>query len=155
MQEFFRAYYEELQALHEEMEGVLAAVPAEALDWQPAPSLNSLAVLADHTAGAERYWIGDVAGQEHFDRVREQEFKTRGKDAQELRGRLRSVLEHSYGVLKGLSVEDLQEMRGAWRDDTDYSVAWALVHALQHTAMHVGHMQMVRDLWFLNVGDSD
>jgi len=26
-------------------------------------------------------------------------------------------------------------------------VAWALLHALDHTAQHLGHMQITRQLW--------
>jgi ankyrin repeat protein len=26
-------------------------------------------------------------------------------------------------------------------------VAWCLAHALEHTALHLGHMQITRQLW--------
>lgn len=147
MEEFFRAYYQQLRTIHQGFATVIADLPQEALDWQPSASMNSVAVLAAHTAGAERYWIGDVAGGDHAPRVRSQEFETRGQDAQELQQRLEAVLAHAHGVLQALTMDDLHELRSSWRDEKSYSVAWALVHALEHSAMHLGHMQIVRDLW--------
>ena len=40
-----------------------------------------------------------------------------------------------------------------WRDikvrykQAVLGVAWALLHALEHTAIHLGHMQIMRQLW--------
>ncbi len=33
------------------------------------------------------------------------------------------------------------------RDGREYTVAWALFHALEHTALHLGQMQLTRQLW--------
>lgn len=147
MQEFFRAYYQQLQTIHDEIATVIDELPQEALDWRPSAAMNSVAVLAAHTAGAERYWIGDVAGADHAPRVRSEEFETRGQGAEELQQRLAAVLAHSHDVLQTLTVDELPELRHSWRDEKRYSVAWALVHALEHSAMHLGHMQIIRDLW--------
>jgi hypothetical protein len=27
------------------------------------------------------------------------------------------------------------------------NIAWSLLHALEHTALHLGHMQLTRQLW--------
>jgi uncharacterized damage-inducible protein DinB len=150
MHEFFRAYYDRLQIIHEDIAKAISDLPVEALDWQPGPSMNSLAVLVVHTAGAERYWIGDVAGQDPSGRVRSEEFKTSGLEKAELQERLEKALAHSYGVLQELSVDELDVLRHSWRDDETYSVAWALVHALEHSAMHLGHIQIGCELWLMN-----
>lgn len=147
MHEFFIAYYDRLQSLHHDISATIAGLSQEALDWQPSPSMNSMAVLVVHTAGAERYWIGDVAGQDPSGRVRSEEFKTRGLDGDELQERLEVALAHSYGVLQQLTVEELDVPRQSWRDGETYSTAWALAHALEHTAVHLGHIQIGRELW--------
>lgn len=147
MHEFFTAYYDRLQNLHRDIAAAIVDLPPEALDWQPSASMNSLTVLIVHTAGAERYWIGDVAGQDPSDRVRSEEFKTRGLNTAELQERLEITLAHSYGVLQQLTVEDLGASRQSWRDGETYSVSWALAHALEHTAVHLGHIQIGRELW--------
>lgn len=147
MHEFFESYYDRLKTLHREVSEAIADLPEDALDWEPAPSINSLTVLVVHLTGAERYWIGDVAGQDPSGRVRSEEFETRGWGAAELQERLEQTLAHSYGVLQQLTVEDLDVSRSSSQDGKTYSVAWALAHALEHTALHLGHIQIVRDLW--------
>jgi uncharacterized damage-inducible protein DinB len=145
------AYREWLRALHAAMAKSLDGLPRDALDWSPGPEINSLAVLATHVAGAERYWIGAVAGGQATDRVREVEFEAMGKDAAALVGELEAALAESDAVLAQLAVADLGAARVAPLSGKRVTVAWALVHALEHTAQHVGHMELTRQLWELRV----
>ena len=151
MHEFFESYYDRLQTLHQEVSKAISDLPKEALDWKPAPSMNSLTVLVVHLTGAERYWIGDVAGQDSSGRVRSKEFETRGLEAIELQKRLKRTLAHSLAVLQQLSLEDLDASRHSSSDGKTYSVAWALAHALEHTALHLGHIQIVREIWLEDI----
>ncbi len=144
---FLQAYMERLETLHGEIWRAIADLPSEALDWSPGPGMNSLAVLVTHTAGAERYWIGDVAGEDRSGRVRESEFETRGRGVDALATLLTDTLIHSRGVLSRLVAEDLEAMRLSVRDGEEYSVAWCLAHALEHTGLHLGHIQLTRQLW--------
>ena len=73
-------YYQRLSGLHDGLKQAIAGLSAEALDWVPGPDMNSLRVLMVHTAGAERYWIGDMAGQQPSGRDRDAEFRARGLD---------------------------------------------------------------------------
>jgi hypothetical protein len=100
-----------------------------------------------HTVGAERYWIGDVAGQESSDRDRGAEFEVQGLETAVLLNRLHEAINHSRGVLAGLSMADLEQERLSPRDGRNFTVAWALSHALEHTALHTGHIQLTRQLW--------
>jgi uncharacterized damage-inducible protein DinB len=147
MDSFYADYLERLQDVHREMDKSLAGLSQAAVDWSPGPEMNSLGVLAAHTAGAERYWIGDVVGRDPSQRVREHEFETAGMGAAALQARLAQALAHSQQVLARLTLADLGEERHASRHDRNYTVAWALLHALDHTAEHMAHMQMVRQLW--------
>jgi len=146
MHEFYTSYYDRLQLLHREVSENIAGLSAEALDWRPIPVMNSLTILVVHLTGAERYWIGDVAGQEPSGRVRSEEFEARGWNTAALQERLDQTLAHSYAVLQGLTLDDLAAPRHSWRDDETYSVAWALAHALEHTAVHVGHIHAGSEL---------
>jgi uncharacterized damage-inducible protein DinB len=143
----FADYLERLQTLHTQMQRAIEGLSQDALDWSPGPDMNSIAVLAAHTASAQRYWIGDVAAQDASDRDRDAEFRTQGVDAASLLARLDAALAHSRSVLEKLTLSDLEATRISPRDGKEYSVAWALAHALQHTAIHVGHAQMTRQLW--------
>lgn len=144
---FFADCLARLATMHAEMEKAIAGLPTEALDWSPGPEMNSIAVLVVHTAGAERYWIGDIIGQDPSGRVRAQEFATRGLAEAALRERLQTALAHSQGVLAALLLEDLARPRYSSRHDKDFTAGWALVHALEHTAVHTGHIQLMRQLW--------
>lgn len=147
MEPFFRDYYERLAILHDGLDAALEDLPDEALDYVPGPEMNSLGVLATYVAAAERYWIAAVAGGEPTDRVREREFEVRGQDAGTLRALLRDTLAHSQRVLARLRTDELDQPRRSPRHVQPYTLANALLHALDHTAEHMGHMQMVRQLW--------
>lgn len=140
-------YWERLQALHEGIESAIEGLPLAALDWVPGPDMNSLGVLVTHVAGAERYWIGDVAGHDPSGRERAAEFRTQGVDAAALKTRLAETLAHSRAVLEKLTLPDLEARCVSPRDGRRFTVAWSLAHALEHTALHLGHIQITRQLW--------
>ena len=136
-----------LESLHTGMKQAIEDLPQEALDWIPGPEINSLSILMTHTAGAERYWIGDVIGRDDSNRMREDEFHVKGISAEKLSNRLDEILAHSRNVLAGLTLEDLEAICTSPRDGRKLTVAWSLAHAIEHTALHLGHMQIIRQLW--------
>ncbi len=147
MEPFFIDCLMVLQKLNKDMDSALDELPQEALDWIPTEGANSLAVLAVHTAGSQRYWIGDVIAEEPSGRDREAEFRTRGLSAAELKEKLSNSLVYCQGVLDRLTVADLDQKRIAPRDGRNVSVGWALAHILEHTAEHVGHMGLTCQMW--------
>ena len=140
-------YVERLQTLHTGMKRIVNGLPQAALDWTPGPEMNSLHVLAVHVAGSERYWIGDVAGSDPSGRDRDAEFRSGGLDTHALIDLLDRTLAHSRAVLEGLEPADLEDVCQAPRDGRQVTVAWCLAHALEHTALHLGHMEITRQLW--------
>lgn len=141
------SYFDRLEEMLEAIKQGIDGLPVEALDWSPGAGMNSLGVLAVHVAGSTRYWIGDVAGEEPSGRVRDVEFESRAMDAGALQARLDATLAHSRSVLARLTHDDLVAVRGTFRDGKPYTGAWALWHALEHAAQHVGHVQITRQLW--------
>lgn len=138
-------YYDRLANLHGDVKSALEGLPPEALDWIPGPEMNSLTVLVMHTTGAERYWIGQMAGGDPVDRVRANEFKAEALTADALVQRLDDTLAHSQQTLESLTLEDLETVRT--HNEKEYRAAWSILHALEHAAIHVGHVQMIRQLW--------
>jgi uncharacterized damage-inducible protein DinB len=136
-----------LEATHRKIEMALDGLPDEALDWSPGPDLNTLGVLLAHTFGAERFWIGDVAGREPSGRARAAEFETRGRSAESYIEQSRAVLAHSRSILGRLKPEALAEERTGPPSDRVVTAAWAVLHALEHTALHAGHIEITRQLW--------
>ena len=147
MEQFFADYLERLQSLHEDMKKSIKELPQAGLDWKPGSGMNSLSVLIFHTTGAERYWIGDVACQDPSERDREAEFKVQGLDAAKLNERLDLSLDYVRRAAEKLKLNDLKDLRISPRNDRKYTAGWALAHALEHTALHLGHAQVTRQLW--------
>jgi uncharacterized damage-inducible protein DinB len=154
MEPFFKFYHNLLHKLHDDAFRAIVDLPQEALDWTPASGINSFNVLVAHMTGAERYWIGDVAGEQASGRVREEEFQTQGQDSKALRKRLVDSLEFARETLEKLTLQDLESQRISSRDGHKVTVGWALAHALEHTALHVGHMQIQRQWWDQQQGGS-
>ena len=126
----------------------LEGLPAEALNWRPLEgdeSTNSLAATLTHLAGSTRYWVGEVAGGQPAHRDREAEFRANATSAAELVALLGQAVEVSRQTLSSLPPAQLDETVTA-RDRT-VSKRWAVLHALEHAAVHVGHMQLTRQLW--------
>lgn len=147
MLSFFEDYIKQLEGYNAEARQALQALPVEALDWSPGKGMNSMAVLAAHIAGSERYWIGDVAAGEPSGRERAAEFAIHGVGGDELARRLEEVIGYTRRTLAGFGLDDLERICRVPGNDEQVSVASALLHALNHAALHVGHMQMTRQLW--------
>jgi hypothetical protein len=147
MEAIYAAIGDHLQALVKDLDSTLDGLPVEALDWVPGPELNSLTVLATHTVGATRFWIGDVVAGDDSGRVREAEFQTTGVGATVLRQRLAALLVYVQDVLSRLTLADLEQECFSAARNQSYTVAYCLLQALAHFAEHVGHAQMTRQLW--------
>lgn len=147
MKKIFDDYLNNLKELHDDVRSAIDGLPRSALDWTPYPGFNSISVLAVHIAGAERYWISDVIAEMDSNRDREAEFLVHGLDPDELADRLSDSWAFVRSVLAGLTQEDLDAMRISPRNGKEITVSWALGHVLKHTALHVGHLQVTRQLW--------
>jgi uncharacterized damage-inducible protein DinB len=147
MQPFFAEYLRILETMHGEFAKAVEGLSEEALDWSSDERVNSLAVLAVHTAGAERFWIGSVAMNEPLERDRPGKFLTKGLSSEEILDCLQHPLSYARAALERLGLEDLSAARTSPRDGRQVTVAWALLHALEHTSVHVGHAQLTRQLW--------
>jgi uncharacterized damage-inducible protein DinB len=144
-------YLKFFEWLHDQMKALVNELPAEGLNWRPLPGkasdevTNSLGVLVAHVTGSERYWVGEVAGGRPAQRDRPAEFRTQAADSRDLASRVDSALGLLREVLGELSPGTLAEAV-ALKNET-VTRRWAVVHALEHAAMHVGHMQLTRQLW--------
>jgi len=144
------SYLERIEDLRRQAGGIIADLPAEALNWRPlgsseAHETNSLAVLTTHIAGAEHFWIAEVIGGRPATRDRDAEFETQAADGAELVKLLKNTGRETREVLATLGPDDLEGVRTA-RGRT-IPVRWCLLHVIDHTALHLGHMQITYQLW--------
>jgi uncharacterized damage-inducible protein DinB len=154
MQTFFIDYLNLLQERHTEILEALEGIPSAALNWTPGPAMNSISVLVFHLTGSTRYWIGDIATQESSNRDREAEFRVHDIDVDVLKKRLADNLEYARNTLSKFSIEDLQTPRESARNERTFTVAWALLHALEHMTLHLGQIQLTRQLWEQSKGNT-
>ena len=147
MQKLFDDYLKNLNELHDDVRSAIKGLPLTALDWIPYPGFNSISVLAVHIAGAERYWLSDVIVGIDSSRDREAEFQVHNLEPEVLTAGLADSWEFVQGVLAKLTLQDLDAKRISPRDGREFTVGWALGHVLKHTALHVGHIQITRQLW--------
>lgn len=147
MEQFFEDYLQALQTLNKDFQAAIAGLPVEALDWVPGTEMNSLCVLVVHTTAAARFWIGDVALGEDSRRDRDAEFKARGMSALDLAARFAALEDYARAVLPRITLGSLSALRPVPNRDTTVTVGWALLHALEHTGLHLGHAQLMRQLW--------
>ena len=154
MQTFFADYLDLLQDCHNGILQALEGLPPDALDWIPGPDMNSITVLVFHLTGAARFWIGDIATQEPSNRDRAAEFRVQGAGMDVLKKRLSDNLEYARSVLDKLSLQDLEATRVRPSDGQEFTVAWALLHALEHATSHLGQIQITRQLWEQKGSDS-
>jgi uncharacterized damage-inducible protein DinB len=143
-------YLQRIEDLRHQVSELIADLPAEALNWRPIEGVeehatNSLAVLAAHVAGAEHFWIAEVVGGRPPTRDRDAEFVIQAADAAEMNRLLEATAAETREVFSALSPADLDDVRKV-RGRT-VSVRWSILHVIDHTALHLGHMQITYQLW--------
>ena len=122
-------------------------LPAEALDWIPGEDMNSLCVLVVHTTGAARFWIG-IAVDDVPNRNRALEFQARGLSTAELKAHFTRLEDFVGSALERITLADLATIHPIPNQDMEpVAGGWGLLHALEHTGLHLGHAQITRQLW--------
>ncbi len=133
----------------------LDGVPADDLNtWRPGEDLddvNTFYALATHLVGSGEFWVLHAAGGRPLQRDRAAEFRAQG-DLATLTARYHRWLAASREVLSALTEEGLTRVPDLPRTvtanhDPPWTVAECLMHAVEHTALHVGHLQIQRQLW--------
>lgn len=135
---------------HRQIDELIKDLPLDALNWQPLAgdddhATNSLAVLLMHITGAEQFWVGELLGQRQINRDREAEFRVVATNFAGLRRRLQETDELVREVLTTVDPARLDEtvqLRGR-----TLTLRWGVVHMIEHTAQHLGHMQLTLQLW--------
>jgi len=152
-------YLHMIEDLRGQVRDLVADLPAEALNWRPLPrqdrdvpvpevddhAMNSLAVMATHVAGAEHFWVVEVVGRYPATRDRPAEFATQVDGPAGLLRRLDEVGAETGEVFAALTSADLDGARRVW--DKPVTVRWGILHVIDHTSLHLGHMQITYQLW--------
>lgn len=106
---------------------------------------NTIGILLRHMAGSENYWIGGVAGGGSQARDRAAEFGREALVKTDLLRTLREAQANTTRVLSGMPAADLQapvQVERA-RGTEQTTKGFALLHALQHMAYHLGQVRLM------------
>lgn len=148
MEQFFADYIDRIQDLHSYYHKAFDGLTTEQLDWVPGEEMNSLCVLAMHVSQAERYWVGVSIG-DPIKRNRPAEFEASGHTADDLKQRFEDNLAYYKTALETVSVANFGQTitidlnpNNVWQT----TMGWGLLHALDHTAEHLGHVGITRQL---------
>jgi hypothetical protein len=142
-----------IERLAREALAQLEGLPEEALNRAlPLPETNSLYALATHLLGAGQYWTVTLVGGRDIPRNREAEFTATGT-LTSLRERYDRWLAALHEHLDALPDAEMTRplpltgrIRPGWMESDQISVRESLLHALDHTALHLGHIQLTRQL---------
>lgn len=145
----FAAALSRLEDMHQEYIAYMDGLSTDQLDWSPGPEMNSLCVLAVHVTAAERFWIG-LGIDDVSERDRAAEFLASGYELEALEARFTANRVFFGEAFESQDLSRLAEIV----DVGDYmarpsqlvSRGYALLRGLDHTAEHLGHAGMTRQL---------
>jgi hypothetical protein len=157
------ATYDMLQKLVQDIFQQLDGIPEADLNtWLPRDGMrdvNTFFALATHTVGAGEFWILEAAGGRPVDRNRKAEFGSTGS-LEQLRTRYDRWLTETAEVFATIDDATLASVyerpanpeRGM--SEARRTRAECIAHALEHTGVHVGHLQLQRQLWDAETAES-
>ena len=147
MDSLFADVIKRFEDMHEDYFTALDGLTNGQLDWSPGEQMNSLCVLAVHVTAAERFWVG-IAIDDMTERDRAAEFRASGFELDALKARFAANIAFYNVAFAARSLDGLgEQVSFNFRDrKIECSRGWALLRALDHTAEHLGHAGMTRQL---------
>jgi uncharacterized damage-inducible protein DinB len=135
-----------------DVHAALKGLSEEQLNTRPdVPSANSGFVIATHVFGNARAWILGIACGQALRRDRPAEFASRGtyeellKAASALSSEIDAALAGLDHTTLGERLAPSQELWGEG-EAQEITRREALAHVLEHASMHLGQIQLTRDL---------
>ena len=147
------SYSRLLQSLVKRVCACLEGLTEAQLNWRPPiDGANSAYVVATHTLGNARAWVLGIACGHPIERDRPAEFRASGRDATDLTAQARQLSDDIAAALAALPSSDLDRRlvppRSLWGEGEPWeiSVREALLYVVEHAALHLGQLQITRDL---------
>jgi len=161
MSAFTRAYEIQLRALVHDLFATLDGIPEDDFNtWKPAAAreggheMNTFAAITIHALSAAEFMTLHAVGGAPSNRNREAEFEATG-NRNELQVAYSRWLDALHLMLSTFTDADLgNETYSERYVERGWKAAEVLLHALDHTALHVGHLQVQRQLWETEHGEA-
>lgn len=138
------ALVESFDELHDRLRKAVDGLDDAAVDRDVGPETNSLAVLVTHACASELDWLHVAAGRV-MERDRPAEFATKGKTAREIARAIDRAAAGMPELVRAAVAGGLGTARRP-RAGAERTAAWCVLHALDHLAEHVGHVELTRQL---------
>lgn len=123
------------------------------MNWRPPiGGANSVYALATHTLGNARAWVLGIACGRDIGRDRPGEFAASGADAARVRDEAARLSGEIRDALRALDPARLDQRlvpaQELWGESPprEISVRDALIQVIEHASLHLGHLQLTRDL---------
>lgn len=123
------------------------------LNWRPdAPGTNSVYAIVAHVIGNMEAWVLGIACEQAVRRDRPGEFASASPSAAPLLQRAGDLMARFDGALAALPPDGLDHIvhpsQEHWGESEAHPIAvrWALMHTVEHAAMHYGQVQITKDL---------
>lgn len=138
----------QLHFVHRDMLAMVRELPPDALVWKPGPEMSTLAGITRHTLYCEKYALLAAGGLDYnYDSETDRQMLDATDDAPALVAHIAEADMVAKRALPTLTVEGLGARLPVWGGTEEETAGALIADALNHTAMHWGHMQMTRQLW--------
>ena len=143
----------QIRSILERVTACLEGLSEAQLNWKPPiDGGNSVYVIATHTLGNARAFVLGIACGQPLERDRPAEFRASGRDAADLVAQGRRLSNDIEAALARLSPSDLNRRllppQSLWGEGQaqEISVREAILHVVEHASIHLGQLQITRDL---------
>lgn len=143
----------QIRSILERVSACLDGLSEAQLNWKPSiDGGNSLYVIATHTLGNARAFVLGIACGQSLERDRPAEFRASGRDAADLVAQGRRLSNDIEAALAGLAPSALNcrvlSPQSLWGEGQaqEISVREAILHVVEHASIHLGQLQITRDL---------
>lgn len=135
-----------IESQHQEILTLVESVGIEGMNWVPAyKDVNSIYALATHTILSQLWWIKENLHGQMIERDRPAEFTANAQDLVSLKRTYKDVQKLTEEILESLKEDDLQIIREV--RDKKVTIEWIVLHVIDHTGLHLGHLQLTKQLW--------
>ncbi len=134
-----------LEQLHAEMIAIAEEVGPQGMNWSPRTGFNSIYAIATHAAGSQLWWIKENMAGVVVERDRASEFSASGESPARLLDQFRSAQAVTRDILDAVTSDDMRALRDV--RGRSVTIRWILLHVIEHTATHLGHMQITKQLY--------
>jgi hypothetical protein len=151
MEAEIEGYLTEFRILRKQIRDAVQDLDDEAANWQPFPGSNSVYATLYHMLGSNDFFVRQSINGQTINRDRDGEFLASGHLA-ELLDKLKKVGATNEDILDKLTFNQLAEVK-AVPGHAEWGLVsnrWLILRLISHYSLHIGHIQLTRQLWERN-----